>query len=142
MVGHVRQQGATAIGLDVFVPAGMKNLPEINTLGGVGDGWKMGQAVLRAGNVVLPQRLAEDGWLRPLPQWRLKERVRPEAMDRGFADLSEDGDQLIRRQTLLSVDGGRLLPHFALALLCRGAGRRSPGTRSGGVAGRRRAHSP
>lgn len=82
----------------------------------------MGEAVRDAGNVVLPElRDGKDRWQRPLLQWQLK-ALNPELgepTDLAFVNLTEDDDQFVRRQQLLSTDGKRASMHFALALQAR-----------------------
>jgi adenylate cyclase len=122
VVTYAHAQGASAIGIDLIISEALAREPDIDRPGARGDGWKMGQAVIRAGNVVLPQWLLPDGFQRPLPQWRLKADFNPEPTDLGFVDLSEDGDRFVRRQPLLVRRGSEAVPHFALALYARARG--------------------
>jgi class 3 adenylate cyclase/CHASE2 domain-containing sensor protein len=127
VVAHVHRQGAVAIGIDLLVPEELTDEPEIKRPGGRGDARPLGEAVLEAGNVVLAQRW--DGPARrmrpPLVQWRLRAEAEPdpEGRDLGFIDLTEDDDQILRRQALLlkvpGPDGDEAAPHFALALYAR-----------------------
>ncbi len=128
VVRYAHDQGASAIGVDFLVPQDMSDLPDINTPGAPGDARTMGKAVLDAGNVVLPQRRIENGWQRPLLQWQLQwqkkalDPTRSAFTDPAFTDLSEDGDQFIRRQHLLDdldKSNNSASPQFALALYAR-----------------------
>src|SRR5262249_9725620 len=115
VVRYARAQGATAIGVDVMIPADRANLADLQP-GAEGDALTMGQAVVKAGNVTLPVWQLDQGWLRPVPQWLHKAEGDPEVADLGFVNFQEDGDQFVRRQRLLGKDGDRLLPQMALAL--------------------------
>jgi adenylate cyclase len=126
VVRYARQQGASAIGVDVFVPSAMSGLKEITSEGGLGEGRLMGQAVCEAGNVVLPEWRVDERWQRPLLQWQLK-ALNPELAeptDLAFVNLTEDDDQFVRRQQLLTTDRRRASMHFALALHARNQGAR------------------
>jgi CHASE2 domain-containing sensor protein len=118
VVTYARAQGTKAIGVDLLVPQSLCHLPDIALPGAPGDAPAMGRAVLRVGNVVLPQRRVEGGWLRPLKSWQLKypNDAKRANTDLAFADLTEDGDQFVRRQQLLAQDDGEACPQFALAL--------------------------
>jgi CHASE2 domain-containing sensor protein len=123
VVSHLHQQGAAAIGIDLFVPQNMSDVPEIENEGGQGEAAPLGEAILEAGNVVLPQQRVENQWKLPLRQWQLKalNPERAEPTDLGFVNCTEDDDQFIRRQQLLIADRDRhtAVPHFSLALLAR-----------------------
>jgi adenylate cyclase len=126
VVRHVHDQGATAIGIDLLVPESMSGLPEIDTDRGLGDAAPLGQAIYDAGNVVLPEWRDGQHRQRPLYQWQIK-ALDPEkaaATDFGFVNLTEDGDQFVRRQQLLIRDPDRhtAVPHFSLALFARAQG--------------------
>jgi adenylate cyclase len=134
VVRYAHGQGAAAIGIDLFVPDSMKQIPDIETEGAPGDARPMGQAIVDAGNVVLPQwntvnNQGERIWQKPLLQWRLKELLNPEPTDLAFVNLTEDGDQFVRRQQLLMRAGESKdaeedvpVPQFALALFARASG--------------------
>jgi adenylate cyclase len=119
VVAYVKEQGATAIGIDVMIPDNLAGLPELNE-GGRGDATKLGAAILEAGNVVLPEFKLDDGWLEPLPQWRLKAFLHPGPTDSGFVNNTEDDDHFVRRQQLLIPDGDTARMHFSLALFVKG----------------------
>jgi CHASE2 domain-containing sensor protein len=121
VVRYARAQGATAIGIDVMIPADRAELEDLQP-GQKGDALAMGQAVVQAGNVTLPVSKRDEGWLRPVPQWLLKAEHNPETSDLGFVNFQEDGDQVVRRQLLLGKEGERLLPQLALALYARSRG--------------------
>jgi CHASE2 domain-containing sensor protein len=114
----VRGQGATAIGVDVLLPSDREELPALQR-GEEGDALQMGQAVVKTGIVTLPVWRLDEGWLRPVKDWRLKADHNPEMADLGFVNFQEDGDQCVRRQQMLGRDGDRLLPQMALALYAR-----------------------
>jgi class 3 adenylate cyclase/CHASE2 domain-containing sensor protein len=121
VVRYVRLQGATAIGIDLMVPEEMSALDDILLLGSPGDARPMRDVMLEADNVVLPQQLIEDEWQRPLLQWQAR-ALHPEKRsftDLGFVDLTEDGDQFIRRQQLLARREKEASAQFALALYAR-----------------------
>ncbi|MBI1914997.1 MAG: adenylate/guanylate cyclase domain-containing protein [Planctomycetes bacterium] len=122
VVRYARAQGATAIGIDVLIPADRAKLADLQQ-GGEGDALTLGQAVVQTGNVTLPVWKLDQGWLRPVPDWLLKaESPDAETADLGFVNFQEDGDQFLRRQLLLGKDGDRLLPQLALALYARSRG--------------------
>ncbi len=116
-----RGQGASAVGVDVLLPADREDLPELGP-GEAGDAWRVGQAALKTGVVTLPVWRLPGGWLRPARQWRVKADDDPQAADLGFVNWQEDDDQFVRRQQLLGRDGDRLLPQLALALYARARG--------------------
>jgi CHASE2 domain-containing sensor protein len=124
VVHHAKEQGASAIGIDLMVPQSMSTLADIATPGAPGDARPLGQAIRQAGNVVLPEWLVEDEWQKPLMQWQVKalDPQRGEPTDFGFANLTEDGDQFVRRQQLLTREGDQAVPQFALALYARSQG--------------------
>jgi CHASE2 domain-containing sensor protein len=126
VVTHVNKQGALAIGIDLLVPDELKDEPEIKC-GPRGDARPMGQAVYDAGNVVLAETWDDRGrrMRKPLVQWRLRAEAEPDPEDRdfGFINLTEDDDQILRRQVMLlkvpGPDGYKAAPQFALALYAR-----------------------
>ena len=99
VIVHVKEQGAKAIGVDVLLPADREDLPALQP-GEEGDALKMGQAVVKTGIVTLPVWRTEEGWLRPVRDWRLKVDNDPETADLGFVNFQEDNDQRIRRHHL------------------------------------------
>ncbi len=123
VVTHIRQQGASAIGVDLIVPAELRDRPEFR--GGEGDTRALGQAVQQAGNVVLAEWWDGKRMQFPLPQWRLKSLDEPDPLGRdlGFINLTPDDDQFLRRQQLLLRIRGsgsdQAAPSFALALYAR-----------------------
>src|SRR5262249_18325306 len=119
VVAHIHGQGAAAIGLDLLIPESLADIQEITDLSKPTNAWQLGRTLLPFDNVVLCQRKTSRGWLRPLRQWRLRRQARPRERDLFFIDLSEDGDQLVRRQQLLDEDEDGVVPHFALALYAR-----------------------
>ncbi len=120
VVTHVNQQGAAAVGLDLFVPQALSTLNDIQTAGAVGDARPLGAAILQAGNVVLPQWQTADGWQQPLFQWQLKALTQPQLGDLAFVNCTEDDDQFLRRQQLLIRDDNQgAVPQFALAVFAR-----------------------
>lgn len=124
VVRHVLDGGAAAVGLDVLVPEDKSDEPEIARVDGRGEGISLGQLVLRSGRIVLPVRGDGDGGaLLPVKQWwQPKRLLRRDKTDFGFVDLDEDGDQIVRRQSLLLGSGDDATPHLALALYARSRG--------------------
>jgi adenylate cyclase len=124
VVRYLHDQGAAAIGIDVLIPESYRGLPALQA-GGEGDPTLMGLAVERSGRVVLPEWQVEGQMLRPLTQWQLKylSNPDPQGMDFGFVNLTEDGDQFVRRQQL-AVPGKKEHLHyqFALAMMARARG--------------------
>src|SRR5207248_3020252 len=124
----LKAQGATAIGVDLIVPASMSGHKDVATRGAAGDARPMGLAVAEAGNVVLAEWWDQEAkaLLLPLLQWRLKAETDPGPTDLGFVNLTEDDDQFVRRQTLLlrvrQDDRDRAEPQFALALFAASRG--------------------
>jgi adenylate cyclase len=121
VVRYTHAQGALAIGVDLMVPAEMSDVDDINTPGAPGDAWPMLAAVQKGGNVVLPEYRVDDGWQRPLRQWQGK-ALDPDQRtltDLAFVNLTEDGDQFVRRQELLVRADGEASAQFALALYAR-----------------------
>jgi len=118
VVDYLHDQGAAAIGVDFLLPESEETIDYLGPRG-PGNAELMGQAVGRAGNVVLPEWLAAGA--KPLYQWQV-----PSAMpwaDLGFVDLSVDGDLTMRRQQLRKTDEqGAVHPSFALALLIKARG--------------------
>jgi len=115
VVEYLHAGGAAAIGIDILLPnddATMKYLLP----GGPGAAETMGQAVGRAGNVVLPVWIAKNKF--PPFEWTVPSD-RPWA-DLGFIDLAVDPDRCLRRQVLrLSDNQGKLYANMALALLMK-----------------------
>src|SRR5208282_1659295 len=97
VVAYVKNQGAAAIGIDLFIPEKLSRLPGLEEAGSPGEARKLGQAIADAGNVVLPQWRVEDHWQRPVLQWRLKSLLDPDPLDLAFVNLTEDDDQFVRR---------------------------------------------
>lgn len=130
VVRHLRAQGAAAVGIDLLVPQSLSTLPEIEREGGLGEAARFGQAAADVRGVVLPRVLTGGPAGLPLPQWRLAElrdALSPDPpaipLHLGFVDLTEDGDQFVRRQALMAKDGsGAAGPHFALAVYARARG--------------------
>lgn len=124
VITHLEKQGAKAIGVDLLVPQSMSQLSAIKDPEGIGSAEDMGKAVLQAGNVVLPQWRMKDRWHKPLIQWQLKSFVAPGSRpDFGFANLTEDDDQFVRRQQLLLKADGKAVPHLSLAILAKATGK-------------------
>ena len=121
VVRYAKAQGALAIGVDVIVPDDMSDQEAFTSERGLGYAAPMGKAVRDAGNVVLPEWHGEGAPLRPLWQWQLKalDSERGEPTDFGFVNLSDDGDQFVRRQQLLVGDDKPYALQFALALYAR-----------------------
>jgi adenylate cyclase len=122
VVKYVHQQGAAAIGLDMFIPQSMSTMPGIEGSGGAGDAHTMGQAILEVGNVVLPEWHVEGQWQKPLLEWQFKSFSHPEPTDFGFVNFTEDGDQFIRRQQMVIRAGNEMVPQLSLAVLARAWG--------------------
>jgi adenylate cyclase len=136
VVRHAKRQGARAIALDVFVPDSLSDFAALSQPDGEGSARGLGQAILEAGNVVLPEwafsRAHAGGTAierrRPLLQWRTKSLLRPEPTDLGFVNLTEDGDQFVRRQQLAmryreeNSPSDQVAPSLALATVCRARG--------------------
>ncbi len=121
---YLHDQGAAAIGIDVFIPASYTSLPALQA-GGEGDATTMGLAIERSGKVVLPEWRVEDHNLRPLFQWQLKSLTDPDpdGADFGLVNLTEDGDQFVRRQQLaVRTEKDAVRYQFGLALLVRASG--------------------
>jgi len=116
VVNYLKQEGATAIGLDVYVPDSYSRLPQINDAKASGEGRLLGDAVVAAGNVILPEWWTDNGWLPPLRQWRASNR---EGADLAFLNQTEDDDHFVRRVRLLQE--GRV-PQFGLAVFARSQG--------------------
>ena len=66
VVQYARAQGATAIGIDVMIPADRARLADLQP-GQEGDALTLGQAIVQAGNVTLPVWKLDQSWLRPVP---------------------------------------------------------------------------
>jgi adenylate cyclase len=124
VVRYLKNHGAAAIGIDLLVPETLSSRTEMRR-GERGDAAALGQAIADAGNVVLPVQQVDDAWQRPLLQWQYKSLLNPEAVDFGFVDLTEDGDNMLRRQQLAARCGDVVQLHFALALHCRATGQQA-----------------
>jgi adenylate cyclase len=117
VVTYLHDQGAAAIGIDVFPRRSKKTMPDLLP-GRRGDIGVMGEAVGQAGNVVLPVfyatgTLPPDEWLAPSAKsWA----------DLGFVDFRSDADSCVRRQKLRIDLQGEVLPSFALALVIKARG--------------------
>jgi CHASE2 domain-containing sensor protein len=121
IVGYLNDQGAAAIGLDVLIPQSYSSLPALQA-GAEGDATTLGLAIERSGKVVLPEWRVEGATLRPLVQWQLKSLgdPDPDGTDIGLVNLTEDGDQFVRRQQLAARTGEDTMSYlFALALVAR-----------------------
>jgi CHASE2 domain-containing sensor protein len=129
-VSYLKAQGVAAIGVDLFIPQNYAGLAELQA-GGQGDATKLGRAILAANNVVLRVAKQPQGWMTPLPQWRLKEYLDPSPTDSGFVNWTEDPDYFLRRQQLYIREGDEARAHFALALTARAQGVAIAWTRDG-----------
>jgi CHASE2 domain-containing sensor protein len=121
VVKHLHNQGASAIGIDVMIPESYTRLPALQA-GGEGDATTMGTAIEQSGAVVLPEWQLEGRSLRPLLQWQLKALTDPDphGTDFGLVNLTEDGDQFVRRQQLAVRTGKESVSYqFALALISK-----------------------
>jgi adenylate cyclase len=118
VVGYVHDQGAAAIGIDFLLTASGKTMKYLLPTR-VGDAQVMGQAVGRAGNVVLPEWLGGgDRPLLPLREWQAPSQ-QPWA-NLGFVDLLVDSDSCLRRQELrMPIGHGNFEPSMHLALLMK-----------------------
>jgi adenylate cyclase len=124
VVGYLSDQGAAAIGIDVLIPESYSSLAALQK-GAQGDSTKMGFAIDRSDKVVLPEWRVEGKSLRPLFQWQLKSLrdSDPTSTDFGLVNLTEDGDQFVRRQQLAVRDENDSLSYvFALALVAKSRG--------------------
>jgi CHASE2 domain-containing sensor protein len=103
----------------VLIPSSYSALAALQA-GAVGDATTMGLAIERSGRVVLPEWRVEGQRLRPLAQWQLKalEDPDPNGADFGFVNLTEDGDEFMRRQQL-AAHAGQDTIQFAFALVAR-----------------------
>ncbi len=114
---HLKQ--AKAIGVDLYLSDDLNRLPELER-NRTGDATKMGVAVNKAGNVVLADLKTADRVASPPLRewWSLKAANQPQPTDLAFVNLTEDGDNFVRRQQLWSHDRGEQQLQFALALDC------------------------
>lgn len=107
VVTYLDNQGASAIGIDVFVPDTLDDYDQQAGLGGKA----MGLAAARSGKVVMPVALGDGGRaIRPLTSWQT-------AAAYGLIQLKEDLDHFVRRHQLAAVVGGEAYDGFPLALL-------------------------
>ena len=120
VVAHLHDQGAAAIGVDFLLPAGEQTM-EYLLPGGPGNAELMGQAVGRAGNVVLPEWL-DVGKEPLLPPWEWSVRSTRPWADLGFVDLSVDADSCLRLQELRRPDEQGVQACLGLALLVKARG--------------------
>jgi len=121
VVGYLSNQGAAAVGLDILIPQSYSTLAALQA-GAEGDATTMGPAIERSGKVVLPEWRVEGQTLRPLLQWQLKALGDPDpnGTDFGLVNLTEDGDQFVRRQQLAARAGqDSVIYQFAIALVAR-----------------------
>jgi adenylate cyclase len=120
VVSYLSDQGAASIGVDVLISASYSDVPALKE-GAAGDATKMGLAIERSGKVVLPEWLIEGQTLLPLRQWQLKslDTPDPDGTDIAFVNLTEDGDQFVRRQRLAAADRQNSTIQFALALVAK-----------------------
>jgi adenylate cyclase len=121
IVRLLHREGAAAIGIDLLIPASLTGEPEFRK-GGRGDASALGEAVTKAGNVVLPRLWLAGQWMEPVWQWRQKHLLNPEPTDFGFVNVTEDGDHFARCQKLVLSDDDGPSMHFALALFARASG--------------------
>jgi adenylate cyclase len=122
VVAYLHDQGAAAIAVDFLLPQTDTTMEALQP-GGPGDVELMGQAVGRAGNVVLPEWFREDN-LRPPYEWYSPDLPSKQPWaDLGFIDLSPDSDLCKRRQELrIWDDRGNVYPDLALALVIKASG--------------------
>ena len=99
VVNHLHDQGAAAIGIDFLIPESYTGLSALQA-GAEGDATAMGLAIMRSGAVVLPEWRVEGRSLLPLLQWQRRPSSGPDLLgtDFGLVNLTEDGDQFVRRQ--------------------------------------------
>lgn len=120
VVTYVHDQGAAAIGVDFLLSAGDQTM-EYLLPGGPGNAELLGQAVGRAGNVVLPEWL-DVGEKPLLPPWEWAVPSSRPWADLGFVDLSVDTDSCLRRQELRRQDNQGVQACMGLALLVKARG--------------------
>ncbi len=121
IVRFIEGQGASAIGIDLLIPASLTGEPDFRK-GGRGDATALGEAITKAGNVVLPRLWLAGQWMEPLWQWRQKHLLAPEPTDFGFVNVTEDDDHFLRCQKLVITNDNQPNMHFALALFLRATG--------------------
>jgi class 3 adenylate cyclase/CHASE2 domain-containing sensor protein len=124
VVDYLSELGAAAVGVDILIPDTYSTLAALQR-GGPGDATTMGEAIKRAGKVVLPVWQVAGKTLRPLAQWQLKAlgEEMQDPTDFGFVNLTEDGDQFVRRQQLaVATVAEKPGFGFALALLAKSRG--------------------
>jgi adenylate cyclase len=120
-------QGATAIGLDYFVPASLSkrkaiadpqpNDPESEQ----GDGFQVAYAAIETKCVVLPAFFESHSleMRRPLSQWEMATVHDVSPTPYGLLNLTTDPDLFVRRQ-MLALDPAAAVPkYFALAMYAR-----------------------
>lgn len=137
VIRYVSSQGATAVGLDYFIPASLSNrraIAEPRTTdpeSEQGDGTMVAAAAIETQRVVLPAFLDADSLMlrRPLAQWELA-AVQDSPTPYGLLNLTTDTDLFIRRQMLAfepavgkpAGEGKGLPKFFALVLYARSQG--------------------
>jgi len=114
VVGYLKEQQVSAVGIDLYVPDAYSDVPEIKDSAGSGAARPLGLAISSAGNVVLPEWWSERGWLRPLHQWQSRGHN-----DLAFLNQTEDADHFVRRARMVRE---RTVPHFGLAVFARSQG--------------------
>src|SRR5262249_19240483 len=92
VVTYLRSHGARVIGLDLMVPQSLDAYPGL-------QGEELGLAA-ESGGIVMPAILKDGGnLLRPLRTWQT-------GVPLGLANLDEDNDHFLRRQSLYGRVGG------------------------------------
>lgn len=116
VVRYLNAEGASAIGLDFFVPADAEDRVYFRP-GADGDADQLGKAIAQTKNVVLPEWQLGDQWLSPLFQWKAKHEFDPEWTDLGYVNLTTDNDTFLRRQQMRAkTSDNEAKPQFAFAL--------------------------
>ena len=121
-IRYAAQQGASAIGLDFFIPESLSNLPDIEK----DNGQAVALAADETARLVMPLFIDKEGTFRkPLSEWQGPVEREDKPTPYGLLNLTTDPDLFVRRQMLVldPVTFGSDKPSFfALALYARSSG--------------------
>ena len=116
VVRFLDAEGASAIGIDFFIPADAEDRPYFRP-GADGDADQLGKAIAQSKKVVLPEWQLGKEWLSPLFQWKTKNDIDPAWTDLGYVNLTTDNDTFLRRQQLRAKTAdNEAKPQFGFAV--------------------------
>ncbi len=117
VVRFLDAEGASAIGIDFFIPADAEDRPYFRP-GADGDADQLGKAIAQTKKVVLPEWELGNEWLSPLFQWKAKNEIDPAWTDLGYVNLTTDNDTFFCVASNCGRKPPKMKPNHNLDLPC------------------------